>query len=325
MSVDNFMRTRLRNLLQSKTWLRFIRYRLWWSQANRDQKAVFTIGKKLGFEPLSFGRFRMSDTKSSRTLFILGSGYSVTELGDHDFDEIREHVSVGINVWMAHDFLPDVYSLEPRSPDISMLERKQNLYRAERLNRQEVIAHRPKFLVLRPPAPSLAEQFVSIPDALRERAYMYGRVNLPGVADEIAENELHRFFAKYLREPPFSSVLPDNGASVVRLLFLGLVYRFERIVLVGVDLNRSPYFWYHPDWLEQRPELAKLFPRAVGVPHETREKRQSSSQRRPYDTVDVILWLHNYCQTSGLSQIYSGSSSSTLAEFLPIYPWKLRG
>jgi hypothetical protein len=47
------------------------------------------------------------------TLFILGSGASVEDLGPEYFREINSQVSVGINAWPLHHFVPDLYAFEP--------------------------------------------------------------------------------------------------------------------------------------------------------------------------------------------------------------------
>jgi hypothetical protein len=269
MKQDNQLKNFIRRQISTRTSLSAVRDATWSMRAKRDHDAVLAIGKKLNLQPLLINDFSMSDTKSHNTLFILGSGSSITELTDDNFDEIRDHVSVGINVWIAHDFIPDVYSLESRALPITSLEYEQNLYRGEKLNRDLVVNSSPKFLILRPPAPSIAEQFVPIPEALRDRAFLYGRVNLPDVEENLAACEVKRFLSRFLRQESNLSVLPDNGASVIRLIFLGLKLGFEKIVLLGIDLNQNPYFWFHPDWLSKRPELAALFPRTSGVPHET--------------------------------------------------------
>jgi hypothetical protein len=35
----------------------------------------------------------------------------------------------------------------------------------------------------------------------------------------------------------------DNGSSVIRMINLGLLLGFKRIVLLGVDLGKTPYFF----------------------------------------------------------------------------------
>jgi len=322
MKQVNQLKNFIRRQISTRASLRVVRDATWSMRAKRDHAAVLAIGKKLNLQPLLIKNFSMSDTKSHNTLFILGSGSSINELTDSNFEEIRDHISVGINVWVAHDFIPDVYSLESRSLPITPLEYEQNLYRGEKLNRDLVVTSRPKFLILRPSAPSIAEQFVPIPEALRDRAFLYGRVNLPEVDKNLAASEVERCLNRFLRKDSNRYVLPDNGASVIRLIFLGLKLGFEKIVLLGIDLNQNPYFWFHPDWLRKRPELAVLFPRTSGVPHETTQTQAKPRERRPYNTSEVIRHLDEALKRSHNSRLFTGSSSSALASFLPLYSWR---
>lgn len=307
--------------MENQERLGVIRDLLWNRQARRDSEAVISIATKLDLRPLPLNEFRMSDTKDNRTLFILGSGYSINELSPWNFEEIRGGISVGINVWIAHDFVPDVYSLEPTYLPISSVQAEQNHYRSERLNRTSVIRHNPKFLILRPPKPSTTEQFVKIPEPLHHRSFVYGRANLPTVSGALAEAELSRFIHQFLREDYRLPVLPDNGASVIRLIFLGLKLRFEKIVLLGVDFNEKPYFWFHPDWRLKRPELAEIFPRPSGIPHETTLTRGNSGETRPYNSLEVIKWINSFLQVSRHAKMFVGSPESALSDFLPTYYW----
>ena len=322
MTQNNPLKNLVRREVAARRSLSPVRDALWLSLAKRDRAAVLSIGKKLNLQPLLMNDFSISDSKPNETLFILGSGYSINELSVTHFEEIRNHISVGINVWIAHDFIPDAYSLEPRTLPMTPLAYEQNRYRAEKLNRVSVIKASPKFLVLRPPSPSVTEQFVAIPEVLRDRAFLYGRVNLPQVKEEIANYELKRFLNAYLQRQSNLAVLPDNGASVIRLVFLGLKLGFQRVVLVGVDLNQDPYFWYHPDWLDKRPELAALFPRPIGVPHDTLQKKREQTNLRPYDTSEVIRSISEAMESSHQARLFVGSRSSALADHLPLYPWQ---
>ena len=306
----------VRHELKRQPWLGFARQTLWSQRVKRDDATVQAISQKLGIARLPIETFRFSDDKPSDTLFILGSGASVNELSNKDFDEIREHVAVGINVWAGHEFVPDVYSFESGTLPLSPADVRQRGYLAERLKRREVLDVGPKILLLRPAAPSELEQFVAIPQQLRKRTYLYGRANLPEFKPDLASGTIDRIIRQFLSEKHSSPVAPDNGASVVRLIFLGLKAGFKRIVLVGIDLNLNPYFWLSPEEQPRQRELVQLFPRASGVPHDTTE-----TVDRPHNTLDVIRWISESLADRGIAQLFAGSSSSALAEFLEIHHW----
>lgn len=307
----------VREQLRSDSSLHCLNYALWSSQARRDSRAVKAIAKTLRLQILDTNRFAFSESKSSKTLFILGSGSSINELTEKNFEEISAHVSVGINIWVAHDFIPDVYSFESTSLAGSRAERMQIEQFGIELSRGKILAKAPKILLLRPEAPSLPAQFVKIPDELRKNTFLYGRANLPNLNWEIGPVGIQQFLGKFSRYPPSRHVLPDNGASVIRLIFLGILKGFKKIVLVGVDLNTEPYFWYSDKWVSTRPELRTIFERPSGANHDTTE-----TYDRPYNTLELIEWMNLTLENLNSTKLLVGSESSSLAQFLSLYPWK---
>lgn len=311
------LRAFIRSQVLARPQLFHIRYFLWLVQAKKDQRAVVALSKILNIQPLDIMSFRFSDSKEAKTLFILGSGSSINELTTENFEEIGSEISVGINLWVAHDFVPDTYSFESTGLPLASGEEAQIRQMGVELQRKQVIDASPKILLLRPPSPSKESQFVQIPETLRTRSFLYGRANLAPTELGIAPNEIQKFVSRFISEPGPHHVLPDNGASVVRILFFALKKNFEQIVLVGVDLNTEPYFWYEKGWQLRRPELSRIFPRAVGIAHDTTE-----TTNRPYNTRDLIAWISKSAELTGSSKIFVASPSSSLARFLPLYPWQ---
>ena len=62
-------------------------------------------------------------------VFVLGSGSSINELSDKNFDEINSNCSVGINKWIFHDFVSNIYMIELNNDyDLNEKIRLQILY-----------------------------------------------------------------------------------------------------------------------------------------------------------------------------------------------------
>lgn len=75
------------------------------------------------------------------------------------------------------------------------------------------------------------------------RTHLYGRkgLSLPNIVELDGEKALYLRLAK-AGIVPFS--LPfDKGAAVVRLVFLAPLAGYQKIVLAGVDLRDSRFFW----------------------------------------------------------------------------------
>jgi len=297
--------------------MRLYRVNLFRFRLRRDWSAVVKISEKLESQPLRLERrLVFPEGKSTRTLFILGSGASVNRLSRIQFQEIQRHCSVGINVWAAHRFVPDCYSFEsggfPRTDD----EFEHRAYLSRCLTRPEVIESRPSFVVLRPASPSSRDQLIEIPESLADREFFYGRANLPQSNTKVIKDDLRALTASFLSQKTSIGALPDNGASVIRMIFLGLKLNFSKIVLLGVDLSDSPYFWYEKPYVDSRPEMVTLFPRPLAAPHDTLD-----DSKRPFNTRNLIVELAKVFRSEHQCEILSGLSHSGWDTDLATFDW----
>jgi len=281
---------------------------------------TLAIAKNLGFNTLDHRKLLASGVKREGKLFILGSGASINDLTPANFDEIARNTSIGINVWVAHPFVPDYYSFESGNFPVAEDERIHRQYLTDQLSRQEVIDKKPEILLLRPKAPSHESQFPAIPESLKKNTYLTGRTNVLEFDTCFGEIEMTRFLNYFLKGKIPPSVLPDNGASVFRLVFWGIAMGFRDIILVGIDLNEEPYFWYEEPWATERPELQKLFPRAVGLVHDT-----TVAQDRPLNTSEALGYLASASKMAEKSNIWSSSARSNLSNWLPVHDWSITG
>ena len=249
-------------------------------------------------------------SRVEETFFILGSGSSVEEDSARRFRVISQGVSVGINAWALHDFIPTMYSFEPEASRES-----DHFKTLSILNRPEVISARPAILVLRPRTPTEIEQIGQLVEPLLPRTMLYGRVavatrsirNLP--RDTVVS-------VKSLAANLSPVVTMDSGASIVRMTSMALQIGFRKIVYVGVDLNHTEYFWEsNPSYLERRG-LASFESGQTGSRHET-----LNPATRPFPVTDVIRGIRDGFQEEGVVQLYSGSPTSELAKFLPVFRW----
>ncbi len=67
----------------------------------------------------------LSPIKTSDTVFILGSGWSINEIPDNRWDVIGRHDTIGFNFWPVHPFVPRIFVFENLCTSI-----QQDLYRA---------------------------------------------------------------------------------------------------------------------------------------------------------------------------------------------------
>lgn len=294
-----------------------VRSRIWLNEANNAGQSATSIAKEFGYNNLDVCATELAPDKGHATLFILGGGTSVNALTSGNFQEISQGTSIGINAWAIHEFVPDVFAFEtaansrPDDPD--------TIYVTKRLNRSEVLTRAPRFLFLRPTAPASPRNLVQVPADLRALSFMYGRANLVTRKPENISSDTVRLLRGYRDGKIPRNVLPDNGATVIRLIYLGILQGFRSIVLVGVDLDSRGYFWQAPEFDGDREFVAEAFQRPVGVPHDTLDDRL-----RPFPANVAITRIAELARQELGVSVHVGNELSSLSNSIPVFPWSER-
>ena len=283
---------------------------------NMDKRAFGSSLQKLkqsqetyGWPLLDLDEFvNLRVRKSTRTLFILGSGSSVNGVSKAQWETIKQHVSIGINHWTLHEFVPDAYAVEP-VPDSrvgnngsSAESRLSHLNHLRLLGRDEVYRAEPLLMCLAPRSAGEHAQLSAIPQRLRARTFIYYRFTPSTRALSNLESDLTRSI-RLTGAFPKSLVVPDSGATLARLLTFSLLSGFQRVVLVGIDLTTT-YFWE-----EERSMLVdtklRAFPQPLGGGiHET-----MNTKNRPFSIIDVLATFRKIFELNDYSiQLFSADS-----------------
>ena len=269
------------------------------SEAARERKRLHSVAENLGL-PV-FGSDALQTLRALKpdatTAFILGTGASAADLSDQKLEYIQSQFSIGVNQWILHPMVPDVYAYEV-DPDVRLL---------RALDRPEVRDKIPHLLFLKPSRPEDFSNAFHLPEFMRERSYLYSRVNIwtRRVKNIPADFGAYVRIIRPLRNP---AILLDNGASIARMVGLSSLLGFRKVVLVGVDLNSVEYFWHRSPGLVQDVNLRNFETAQTGSSHET-----LTAVSRPF-SIDTFL--------SSLSDAVSldvESPSSLLAASLPVW------
>ena len=258
----------------------------------------------------------MGETRPE-TLFILGSGPSVNTLSAQNLDEVGRGFSIGVNSWILHPFVPNVYAFEP-SESVEYHHESQVL--------REVLAtrleqgHDSRILHLRPHASTDKALEVLPPDALAHRFSYYGRTALTTQLVSNLERDLTQLLQAHSGERLPSEILLDSGGSVGRMVSLGIFFGFQKIVLTGVDLNRNEYFFEdNPGYLED-----------LGItsynPWKSRTKHHETQQRtnRAFVATEFLGALAKLSKERGGPEMFVANHQSLLSEVMPPYEWSGR-
>lgn len=298
-------RLRLRRVLESPGYS-FFRRHLMLREARSEDKVVREIASRNNAPVFDYRVLKQSlNEKPKDCFYVLGSGSSVEKLSPRDFDAISTKVSVGINAWALHDFVPDIYSFEPVPTRAS-----DHFATMPLLNRQEVFARASSIMFLKPRNRVELEQLRMVPHELAGRVMLYGRFQ-PFTRNPA---NLERDFKVIRRlEASNLSVLPDSGASIIRMAFLAVILGFSRIVFVGVDLNHTEYFWEKNTEYLKRRGLKDFVSGQLGATHET-----LLSVNRAFGVMDMLQSLNDFGETEGFA-LEVANPNSLLAEFLPVH------
>lgn len=263
---------------------------------------------------LSVDRLRRSVGPGSgaNTFYIMGSGASVESLTDQHFEQIASQTSVGINSWGVHQFVPDIYSFEsvPWVGDGQDFSRTMAL-----LDRDDIRARQPEIIILRPKTVAEIENLEVLPRSLRGLVSFYGRITPATRNRTNLDGDVARYFNQVV--PRYPTVVLDSGASVVRMVVLGIILGFRRIVLAGVDLNGSAYFW------EKRPEYLLSLAGEPPVNNQVTSTHETlTSLNRPFDVVAMLRALNHFFQAERGGRLLVSSPDSALAKFLPLETWE---
>ena len=280
--------------------------------------SVQVLSGSLGLSVLDVASLRSSYLGDlNRPFFILGNGSTVNSLTEEQFALMAKGVSVGVNAWPVHPFVPTMYSFEydkySFSPDaeLTFLLRK-----AEERIKQNQETHNAPLLLFRPGLPAGVSAVGELTAMMKANALIYGRANLLSETESALAADLELLLDGEHRSQYRQAVLPDNGSSIVRLVFLALEAGFKEIVVIGVDLNGSDYFWYDPQFIEKNRDYRHILVREPGDSTLTRE-----TSDRPFDTSQFLFQLSLAAEKTLGAQIFASDKRSTLAEKLPLYDW----
>jgi len=169
--------------------------------------------------------------KSSDTLFILGSGWSVNGVDEEEWDTVRKHDSIGFNWFCRHEFEPTYYLIREQANLPSRRKGGDSLKRFIRLiNRHrnmycciaDVRHHTPK-----------AHNFAA-DDRIEHKCW---------VVNDNNSKKHRRKLLEYMDESPSKTGLLHGNCTLFNVMHLAKFLGYKKILFIGIDLNNSRYFW----------------------------------------------------------------------------------
>lgn len=259
------------------------------------------------------GRLR---AKSS-TLFILGSGASLARLKDEEWDIVRGSTSFGFNFSLIHDHVPDLHGVETATERSEVGRRLLALVK-EKLSPNTILLHSDSAM------PSLRQIVGQEPAIVRFQKDLLKhfpvQFRMAIGSSPLARNgrELEEVLSRWWDWGFFNGdslpfVLKYRG-TLSMMVSLGIIARFRKIVICGVDLNHAKYFYQdeekYPEWRDFRSSPA-------GPTHATQLDYPSACNMK-----EIVGGLNELALRANV-ELYIESPDSELSKVLPVFDWSL--
>lgn len=247
-------------------------------------------------------------SKTSDVLYILGCGSSINDLSDRQIDSINKSESIGINLFIAHELIkPSYYSVEIVDSGNNDKVNNSQIYcallkrKASRNTNLKFIVNLESWLTVKRMIPNIQK---------------YGQVNLiqqvgiPGKSSYYF-SKLHKFAISRLTKKLLNHQMTfGKNASVVALVYFGILRGYKNIVLCGVDLT-TDYFWEGESGALKYPGCKDLI---------NMHKSNGISHKTDLTSLPVSTVLSSINNSNCGTKLWVGTASSKLADKLPVFP-----
>lgn len=248
--------------------------------------------------------------KKSDMIYILGSGSSISSLSERCWRKIMQHDSIGINFWCLHDFVPTYYFFEfPRDPD--------RLEAMIAILGDRFVDYRYTYFVLNyRPTQTLDREITALPHYVTERLYLNVSYSLPTAAKHLVALSLYIWHAiECVKGKSFSRIIHHRATLSAAVMFAYLA-GYKHIVLLGVDLNNSKYFY------EDNQSYSKYSIKSGQIHPNNIHRTVDPAITRSYGYLPIdeyLAILDSVVLKPGGSRLYSGSKESRLYPIFPYY------
>jgi hypothetical protein len=275
--------------------------------------------------------FPLSDHKTSDTLFIMGSGSSINDISDKQWDHIKEHDSVGFNKWPVHDHIPTYHVFEIRIEE----ENKENRDKYWKLLNKRKKEYQNIPIILKDTA-AVSDKMEPhhLPEWLVGAVIISCDTNFDRAAPLNGNAEQNKRVLKYLKEKGHFdqniniNILYRKRGTVSYLIHFGVVLGYENIVLCGIDMVDSRYFFNQKDD-NHIGDRVNVPSNLVPVDFEGSSSNQEDSVHATNDpsvsplTLEKVIYSMNDIVLKELGvNLYVENTKSALHPKIPLYEYE---
>lgn len=255
---------------------------------------------------------------TSDTLFILGSGSSVMNLTDENWEEINTHDSLGFNAWSLHDFVPTFYAIETSKNKFIAELRKEHLNdRLDEYKDTPIFVQYQHMLMA-----GVNYNNINLPkkNVYYNAPYMPNTTNLRVLNDLIG-----RLIAK--KEKGFCELM-HYSSSLSYMIGLGYLMGYKKIVLLGIDLDNSGYFFEHETANDRSQAFSRIYQNEIRAKNKLSKEGSHSTVSKKvtaqYGCLPIDIFVGEVKDAlNGVGvELYIGNGKSRLHPMLPLFEFK---
>lgn len=237
--------------------------------------------------------------KSTKSIFLLGSGESINNLTDKQWDYINNNDNMAVNnFWYHPTFIPKFNSVELKTYDGSITNERLKGEKWE--NGWKNV----NFLITNDRY-NFISKCIGHNDA-KIFTYSYKTRGIhPKIEPDVKIN------ADF--NPDSGSIYKSYDSSVTSLIHILYLMGYENIVLIGLDMNNSRYFWSSGDPIYGKTHC--LFNK--DHEHNDPDRQHNASHIKDY----IIDFYYKHMAPKG-RRIILGNTETALYPYLPLLDWE---
>lgn len=249
---------------------------------------------------------------ASDTLFALGTGPSINQMKDVHFSTIRSHDSLGLNLWLYHDFVPKFYLYQAFKPASRHSQALKSLIelRAESLASSEILLrHSMYWKDIAGIEETLASFFPGKQVWMLRDLMIYSKRKV--WRSEMYWEEMFEFLKNlgFYEWATISRIVPSVGGSLGLIIGLAVQLGYRNLVLCGFDMRNTEHFYDQPGY-----NLARTIqPPRFDIPVRKSILAKGSLER----SVSLIRFV----ERNTPMKIWITDPNSAFAAFLPLWKW----
>lgn len=284
-----------------------------WARKSRTdyERARLRLAANVGGRPLT-EKLVDNFSRGSDTVFILGSGASLADISEGQWQEIGQHDSFGFNFSIIHQFIPTLYFVEGVKPE----ERYRCFLR--HINEKQAFYQKIPVIVLYESWQHAGNNLSDLPSTVLEKLYWNVPTTLRGIDPDVLAQQIKQWDALQAQDKatPFIA----HGGSVGMLLSAAVILGYKNIVLCGVDLVGKDCFWEVDErYKDQGPQNLE-----TGNVHATVDPK-SHYRKHSIPMDEYIMLFYEQCLKRHGINLYVSSNRSKLAEDFSVFEFQNKG